>query len=141
MKAGEQQWVLAARDANYSSDKTSVTLAEPLVTLTSKDGKPVTVKAPRAVLDLDGNKIKRARLSGGTQIHYGDFLLTTDEATFEPDTDQVDAPGLVTIEGEGIKVTGVGMAGHTKTRQFELLRQVTTEIEPRHAVSRDSKQG
>lgn len=141
MKAGEQQWVLSARDANYSNDKTSLILDEPVVTLVSKEGKPVTVKAPKAVLDLDGNKVRRARLSGGTQIHYGDFLLTTDEATFIPDTDQVNASGLVTIEGEGIKVTGVGMTGHTKTRQFELLKQVTTDIAPKQGGSQDSKRG
>jgi LPS export ABC transporter protein LptC len=141
MKAGEQQWVLTARDANYSNDNTSIILDQPIVTMVSKDGKPVTVKAPKAVLELDGNKVKRARLSGGTQIHYGDFVMNTDVATFLPDADQVDAPGLVTIEGEGIKVTGVGMTGHTKTRQFELLKQVTTDIAPRHAVSQDSKKG
>lgn len=141
MKGGEQQWVLTARDANYSNDKTSLLLNEPVVTLVSKDGKPVIVKAPKAVLDLDGNKVKRARLSGGTQIEYGDFVVTTDDATFLPETDQVDAPGFVTIEGEGIKVTGIGLTGHTKTRQFELLKQVTTDIAPKHPASHDSKKG
>ncbi len=141
MKGSEQQWILTARDANYASDKTSIILDDPVVKLVSKDGKPVTVQAPKAVLQLDGNKVKRASLSGGTQIHYGDFLLTTDEASFEPDADQVDAPGFVTIEGEGIKVTGVGMTGHTKTRQFELLKEVTTNIAPRHPDHTDPKRG
>jgi len=140
IKDGEQQWVLTARDANYSNDKTWL-LDDPVVTLVSKDGKPVTVKAPKAVLDFDGNKVKRARLSGGTRIHYGDFVLTTDVATFLPDADQVDAPGFVTIEGEGIKVTGIGLTGHTKTRQFELLKQVSTDIAPKHSGRPAPKQG
>lgn len=138
MKAGQQQWVLTARDANYSGDKTSVLLNEPMVTMVSTDGKPVTLQAPKAVLQLDGNTVKRAELSGGTIIHYGDFVMSTDEATFVPDTDQLDAPGLVTIEGEGIKVTGTGLTGHTKTRQFELLKEVTTNITPKPS-SRDSR--
>jgi LPS export ABC transporter protein LptC len=141
MKAGTPQWVLTARDANYSNDKTSVLLDEPSIKMVSTDGKPVTMQAPKAELKLDGNEIKRARMSGGTQIHYGDFTLTTDEATFLPDADQFDAPGLVTIVGEGIKVTGIGMTGHTKTRQFELLKQVTTEIAPRQSVRPASKKG
>jgi LPS export ABC transporter protein LptC len=123
--------VLTAADANYSNDKTSVMLDQPVVTMTSSDGKPVTVQAPKAELKMDGNKVKRAHLTGGTQIHYGEFVLTTDEATFLPDQDEFDAPGLVTITGDGIKVTGIGMTGHAKTRQFELLKQVTTEIAPR----------
>jgi LPS export ABC transporter protein LptC len=141
MKGAEQQWVLSARDANYSNDKTSVILDQPVVTMVSKDGKPVTVKAARAVLALDGNKVKRANLSGGTEIHYGDFVVNTDAATFAPDDDVVEAPGFVTIEGDGIKVTGVGLTGHTKTRQFELLKQVTTDIAPRRPVRQDSKKG
>lgn len=141
MKGSEQQWILTARDANYAGDKTSIILDDPLVKLVSKDGKPVTVEAPKAVLLLDGNKVRRATLSGGTRIHYGDFVMTTDEASFEPDADQVDAPGFVTIEGEGIKVTGTGMTGHTKTRQFELQKEVTTDIAPRHPAGADSKRG
>ena len=140
MKAGEQQWVLTARDANYSNDKTSIVLKEPELTMVSKDGKPVTVDASKAVLKLNGNEVKRADLSGDTKIHYGDFLLTTDKASFDPDTDQVDAPGLVTIVGDGIKVSGIGMTGHTKTRQFELLKQVDTDIAPKPS-RHESKQG
>jgi LPS export ABC transporter protein LptC len=141
MKGGQQEWVLTARDANYSNDRTSLILNDPIVTLVSKDGKPVTVKAPKAVLDINSGKVKRATLSGGTEIQYGDFVMTTDIAIFLPDADQVDAPGFVRIVGEGIKVTGVGLTGHTKTRQFELLKQVTTDIPPRHPVGQASKKG
>jgi LPS export ABC transporter protein LptC len=141
IKGGAQQWVLTARDANYSNDKTSIVLDEPVISMVSSDGKPVTIQAPKADLKLDRNQVKRAHMSGGTQIHYGDFVLTTDEATFLPDADQVDAPGLVTIVGEGIKVTGIGMTGHTKTRQFELLKQVSTDITPKQSGSPASKKG
>ena len=141
IKGGVQEWVLSARDANYSNDKTSLLLDEPVITMVSSDGKPVTIQAPKADLKLDGNQVKRAHMSGGTQIHYGDFVLITDEATFLPDADQVDAPGLVTIVGEGIKVTGIGMTGHTKTRQFELLKQVSTDIAPKQSGSPAAKKG
>ena len=140
MKAGERQWILTARDANYSSDKTSVILDDAVVTMVAQDGKQVVVKAPKAVLGVHGNKIQTADLSGGAEIRYGDFLMTTDALRFVPE-DQVEAPGPVTIEGEGIKVTGIGMRGHTKTREFELLKQVTTSIAPRHGVGSASKKG
>ncbi len=80
MKAGEQQWILTASDANYASDKTSLILNNAVVTMVSQDGKPVVVKAPKAILGMHGNKVEAANLSGGTQIHYGDFLMTTDAA-------------------------------------------------------------
>jgi LPS export ABC transporter protein LptC len=139
MKAGERQWVLSAADASYSADRTTLTLSEPKLSMTSDDGNKVAVEAPRAVLVLDGNHVKRATLSGGTIIDYGNFVMTTDSADFMPDENKVDAPGLVTVEGEGLKVTGIGMTGNPKTRVFELHQQVTTEISPKQASVKTKK--
>jgi LPS export ABC transporter protein LptC len=131
MKAGERQWELTASDASYSNDRTSLTLNNAELTMISDDGKPVMVQAPHAVIVLDGNHVKQADLSGGTVIHYGTFVLSTTAVNFMPDDDKVEAPGAVTMEGEGVKVTGVGMTGNPKTRVFQLLDKVTTDIAPR----------
>ena len=131
MKAGERQWVLTAGEADYSADKTTLKLTDAVVTMVSSDGKPVVVNSPHADLTLNGNHVTRAHLTGGTIIHLGDYVLTTDSATFMPDDDQVDAPGLVTIVGDGLKVTGIGLSGHPKTRVFELHTQVQTEVTPK----------
>jgi lipopolysaccharide export system protein LptC len=130
MKAGEREWVLTAAEASYSTDKTSLKLTNAEVTMTSSDGKPVVVNAPSALLAMNGNHVTRAYLSGGTVIHFGDYILSTDSATFMPDEDQVEATGLVTVLGEGLRVTGVGMTGHPKTRIFQLHQQVETEFTP-----------
>ena len=131
MKAGERQWVLTAGEADYSADKTTLKLTDAVVTLTSSDGKPVTVNSPHADLTLNGNHVTRAYLTGGTVIHFGEYVLSTDSATFMPDDDKVEAPGLVTVVGDGLKVTGVGLSGHPKTRVFELHTQVQTEVMPK----------
>jgi LPS export ABC transporter protein LptC len=139
MKAGQRQWVLSARDASYAADKSSMTLSEANLSMVSEDGKQITVSAPHAVLFLDGNHVHRADLSGGTIIKYGNFVLTTDAATFMPDDDKVEAPGAVTLVGEGVKVTGVGLTGNPKTRVFKLLQQVRTEIVPKKTSAKSSK--
>lgn len=131
MKAGERQWVLTAREANYLADKTTLKLTDAVVTMASSDGKPVVVNAPHADLTLNGNHVTRAYLTGGTVIHFGDYVLTTDSATFKPDDDKVEAPGLVTLVGDGLKVTGVGLSGHPKTRVFQLNTQVETVVTPK----------
>jgi lipopolysaccharide export system protein LptC len=43
----------------------------------------------------------------------------------------VEAPGQVTLEGEGVKVIGIGLTGNSKTRVFQLNQQVSTEITPK----------
>ncbi|MGH7781077.1 MAG: LPS export ABC transporter periplasmic protein LptC [Candidatus Binataceae bacterium] len=131
MKGSEMQWVLSAADASYSADRTAVKLRGANLAMTSSDGKEVHVTAPQALLFMDGNHIKRAQLSGGTVIRYGDFMLSTDAASFDPDADKVEADGLVTVVGEGVKVTGIGLTGSPKTRVFQLHQQVSTEIQPK----------
>ena len=131
MKAGERQWVLTAGEADYSADKTTPKLTDAVVTMVSSDGKPVVVNSPHADLTLNGNHVTRAYLTGGTVIHFGDYVLSTDSATFMPDDDKVDAPGMVTIVGDGLKVTGIGLSGHPKTRVFQLQTQVETIVTPK----------
>jgi LPS export ABC transporter protein LptC len=131
MKAGERQWVLTAGEADYSADKTNLKLTDAIVTMDSSDGKPVVINAPHADLTMNGNHVTRAYLTGGAVFHFGDYVLTTDSATFMPDDDKVDAPGQVTLEGNGLKVTGVGLTGHPKTRVFQLQTQVETVVTPK----------
>lgn len=140
MKAGERQWVLTAVEADYSADKTMLKLTDAVVTMVSSDGKPVVVNSPHADLTMNGNHVTKAYLTGGTVIHFGDYVLSTDSATFMPDDDKVEAPGLVTVIGDGLKVTGVGLSGHPKTRVFDLHTQVQTEVMPKNKDSEKSKQ-
>jgi lipopolysaccharide export system protein LptC len=140
VKAGEPQWTLSARDATYAGDRRSVTLTDADLKLTSDDGKPVSVAAPSAVLWLDGNQIERAELSGGTIIRYDDFELTTERATFLPGSSDFDAPGPVTLVGDGLKITGVGLSGNARTRKFQLREQVTTEIDS-HSEAAEARPG
>jgi LPS export ABC transporter protein LptC len=139
LKAGTSQWTLSAKDASYSVDKTSLELNQPVLNMTAQDGNEVKVTAAHATLLLDGNHVKRADLSGGTNIRYGAFTLTTDRASFMPDEDKVQAPGAVSIVGDGFKVTGVGLDGNPKTHRFELLNQVSTEIIPKTDAGKSKK--
>ena len=140
MKAGERQWVLTAGEADYSADKTTLKLTDAVVTMVSSDGKPVVVNSPHADLTMNGNHVTKAYLTGGTVIHFGDYVLSTDSATFMPDDDKVEAPGLVTVIGDGLKVTGVGLSGHPKTRVFDLHTQVETVVMPKNKDSEKPKQ-
>jgi LPS export ABC transporter protein LptC len=135
MKGDQSQWILQAKDASYAADKTSMVLKGADLSMISKDGKKVELVAPLATLQMEGNHIGRADLSGGLTVHYGDFVLTTDQAIFAPDDDELQAPGAVRIEGQGLTVTGVGLRGHPKEEEFQLLNEVSTRImpKPQHA--------
>lgn len=131
MKGDQSQWVLKAKDASYSDDKTSLTLINPEITLKGSDGKRIDLSASSAQLKIDGGHIKRANMNGGLVVHYGDFVLNTDTASFLPDSDELEAPGPVTIQGPDVLITGIGLRGHPKAQTFQLQRQVSTRITPR----------
>jgi LPS export ABC transporter protein LptC len=131
MKGDQSQWILQAKDASYAADKTSMVLKGADLSMISKDGKKVELVAPLATLQMEGNHIGRGDLSGGLTVHYGDFVLTTDQAIFAPDDDELQAPGAVRIEGQGLTVTGVGLRGHPKEEEFQLLNEVSTRIMPK----------
>ena len=135
MRGDQSQWVLKARDARYSNDKTSIVLMEPNLSMITPDGKHLSLVASRAVLTVKANHISRADMSGGLIVDYGDFVLITDAATFLPDDDQLHADGTVKIRGPGLKVAGIGLSGRPKAQVFQLLKQVTTVIDQtRHPV-------
>jgi LPS export ABC transporter protein LptC len=129
MRGDQNQWVLKARDASYSNDRTSIVLAKPQLSMTVQDGKHLLLTAWRAVLTVNGNHIARAEMSGGLKVDYGSFVLTTEAATFLPDSDQLHAPGEVKISGPGLDVAGIGLSGHPKAQTFQLLREVKTVID------------
>jgi len=131
MKGDQSQWVLKAKDANFSSDRSTLLLTDALLSMTTKDGKHFDLAAAKATIKLNGNHISRADLGGGLVIHYGSFVVTTQEAIFSPDSDEVSAAGPVQVEGEGLSVSGVGLSGHPKAEVFELLKQVSTTIVPK----------
>lgn len=131
MKGDQSQWVLKAADASYSDDKTSLILLNPELTMVDKDGKRVDLTAGRARLILNGNHIKNANMSGRVIVHYGDFVLSTEQADFAPDDDRLEAAGPVQIQNPDMTVTGIGLSGNPKTEVFQLHQQVNTRITPR----------
>lgn len=135
MRGDQSQWVLKANDASYSTDRTSILLIQPQLSMTTQDGKHLSLTASRAVLTVNGNHISRAEMSGGMKVNYGDFVLRTASATFLPDDDQLHAPGVVKIEAPGLDVAGVGLSGRPKAQTFNLLKQVKTTIDEKQRRS------
>jgi len=128
MKGPVKEWILSAQEASFANDRKSVILKNAKVTMITADGKHVIMEAPILRLAVTGNHVNSADLSGGVTVHYGDFVVTTETAKFVPDSDVLDAPGLVTVVGQGMTVTGVGLSGHPRQQQFTLNKSVNTEI-------------
>jgi LPS export ABC transporter protein LptC len=137
MKAGQKQWELTARQAAFSDDKKSLRLRGVEFSMVSSDGKHITLSAPHADLVLKGNHVDSAELRGGLTVHYGDVVVTAAQAAFAPENDELSVPGPVTIEGEGLKVTGIGLTAHPRAQLFDLRSAVSTKVVPKHGAARN----
>ena len=135
MKGDQKQWELTARQASFSEDKTSLRLQDADVSMVSEDGRQVMLHAPIADLQMNGNHVKQAHLSGGLLVHYGDVVINAEQAVFMPDSDELNVPGQVTIESQGLKVVGVGMTAHPRAQVFDLHSQVSTDVTPRRRAA------
>ena len=130
MKGSQKEWVLTASDASYSADRKSISLVDARLTTVAQDGHETSVIAPKALIKVDGNTMQSADMTGGIIVHYGEFVLATENATFDPQNDRIAAPGEVTVLGRGLKVTGIGLTGSPKRQVFTLGERVTTHIVP-----------
>jgi LPS export ABC transporter protein LptC len=129
MKGDKEQWELFASEANYSDDRTSLTLKDSKISMVMEDGKPLSATAKQVSLKLTGNNhVNLAHLSGGVVVHYGDITITTQNGTFLPDSDLLTATGPVEIIGQGFKVVGVGLSAKPKARIFTIEHQVVTDF-------------
>jgi LPS export ABC transporter protein LptC len=131
MKGDSKQWELSAGEASFAEDKKSLRLKDADLSMVTNAGQRLLVHAPFARLSLDGNHVRKAELSGGLEVHYGTVVVTVREAAFTPDEDTLEAPGTVAIEGQGFKVTGIGLTAHPHEEVFDLHSQVSTEVQPR----------
>jgi LPS export ABC transporter protein LptC len=138
MKGNHKLWELNAGEAAYSKDKTALILKKPELTMVLDDGKTFLLHAAQAELQLNGNHINQAHLTGGLDLTYGDVQIKTNEATFWPDRDMIQGSGPVQVHMTDLDVSGVGLEAHPRARLFALRHDVSTEIK-REAARGGSK--
>jgi LPS export ABC transporter protein LptC len=131
LKGDREQWELSAGEASFADDKKSLRLKDADLSMVTNGGQRLMVHAPSAKLSLEGNHVRRAELSGGLEVRYGSVVVTVSEAAFTPDEDILEAPGPVAIEGQGFKVSGIGLTAHPHDELFDLHSRVSTEVKPR----------
>lgn len=128
MKGDQELWELQAKEAAYSNDRTSARLRGAALSMKLEDGKGLSARAEHVLLKLRGNQVLRADFSGGLVLNYKGMVITTDKASFFPDRDELQAAGLVKIDGPQFSVRGVGLEAHPRAQIFTLKAQTDTQV-------------
>lgn len=124
-KEGTLQWELEARIAQCF--KKGKTLLEDLqVTLYGQDGRVVTLRGDRGRFD---EKTRNMEVEGGVVVTSSDGLcLRTDSLQYDHSRREITTQAPVTIDGKGVRISGVGLLMDLVSERISILKEVETSI-------------
>lgn len=130
VEGGKTVWEVAGEEASYLKAKQEVVIKKPRIIFYHEDGETIETTADKGHLFFSDQEMEKMQLEGSIQVHYQQFVLHTDEILYLSDTDQMVSPGKVTVEGEGLKLEGVGMEIALQDEKIRLLQKVKTKLQP-----------
>jgi len=132
MEGDRKAWEVAAREAQYFDDDQEIVVDQPEVSFYPKDGQGVvSIKGSEGRIRLSGRDMDRALLTGGIEVRFKDYVVTSERAVYERAADTVVTPTGVAINGGGLEVTGGRMTVELGAQRLRLEGKVTTVLENR----------
>lgn len=128
VKDGRQVWELTAREAEYFEDQGNVLVTEPQVSFFGADGQNIEVKGRQGRIFVSGNNIDKIELSGGIEVHVGEYLVRTEEAIYVQAQDAIVSAGRVRVDGGALSLDGKGLLVELARQKLTLLKGVTTTV-------------
>lgn len=128
---GRKVWEVSASEARYREGDGTVGVQDPLVQLFFEDGREVSLRGKSGVVFLDGRELRRIEVEGDIAVTFGDYVLSTDRATYEAERDVVVAPGSVHIHGGRLDLQGEQMEVEVTTQRLRLDSRVQMTLWPK----------
>lgn len=127
LKDGKTVWEVKAEDAQYFESDSQIVVRKPEVTFFQEDGnRRALLVGEEGRLTLEDKDLATVQLRGKVVLEIDDLEMRTDEATYDHGEDRISAPGVVTIHGRTLDVTGVGLEVDVTPRRVRLLNDVHT---------------
>jgi LPS export ABC transporter protein LptC len=130
-KEGNRHWTINAKTARYLSEKNTVLLDAPIVTIFKENNEPPTiVKAASARLTIEEGSVRNAFLEGNVNIILSpDLTMFTSVAEYREADGRLIAPERVFIEGSGYKVSGNRMDLSVEKAFVSLYEDIESSFE------------
>ncbi len=131
---GQKAWEIIASKARYLTDDHLVIVESPQFSFYPKDGEAFSLRSREAHVFLTSDKkeeVMRVELSGDLEMKVGEFVITTQEATFETEKNLISSLAVVQINGPGVTVTGHGYSVDVVNKYVTLDTDVQTTLSRR----------
>ncbi len=126
-------WEVSAREARYFEDEEMVAVFEPEVAVYLEEGRKVGMSGGSGKVFLEDNELLRVEVEGDIDVQVDEYLLRTDSARYEADTDTVVAPGKVHLSSAQLEMDGEGVEVDLEEQTFRVSRRVRMRLWPKRS--------
>jgi LPS export ABC transporter protein LptC len=130
VRDGRKVWEVSAADAQYKQEEQMVTVHGAALMLFMNDGRTVGLKGADGTILLDGQELSVVALSGAIQLTVADYVMRTENATYDHRQQIISTSGTVEISGHALQVRGDHMQVDMSAEKLVLQDHVTMQIQP-----------
>ena len=128
IKDGIVQWEVVAQKAEVFEAKHEATLETVEVRLLSRDGEEMTLQAEEGIINTQTNDFELRNREELITIELANgYTILTSHIHWIDANQEIRTPNPVTIQGQGIRITGIGLVGFLESEEFTVLDQVHVE--------------
>lgn len=99
-------WDVSAKEARYFEEEGVVAVQDPVVAVYLEDGRTVALRGRSGEVCLVDKAVDRVEVEGEVEVQLDEYLVSTDFARYDADSDMIVAPGSVRMESSQIQLDG-----------------------------------
>ncbi len=124
-KDGIVQWEVAAQKAKVFEARHEATLDEVQLRLFGQDGEEMMLQADEGMINTETNDFELRNREEPMAIEFANgYTIFTPHIRWIDAKQEIRTPHSVTIQGNGLTITGTGFVGDIESEEFTLLDQV-----------------
>ena len=128
-KAGEMQWKVRARRARIVESESKAVLEDLHVTLFGDEGTQMTLEGDEGIVDMESHNLTLKKREGSIPIVLqSGYTIYTKELEWMDHNREISTDASVTIQGDGIEITGMGLRGALGTETFTITKDVRAVV-------------
>ena len=127
-KDGIVQWEVVAQKAEVFEAKHEAALETVELRLLGHDGEEMMLQADEGLINTETNDFEMRNREELITIELANgYTILTPHIHWIDAKQEIRTPNPVTIQGQGIRITGIGLVGFLESEEFTVLDQVHVE--------------
>ncbi len=128
-KDGMVQWEVAAQKAEVFEARHEVTLEDVQLRLFGPDGEEMVLHADEGMINTETNDFELRNQEELMAIEFANgYTILTPHIQWIDANQEIRTPHPVTIQGNGLTITGIGLVGYLESEEFSVLDHVRVQL-------------